>query len=77
MLLKQGMRSGNEKMRNGNKTEVSDRLPTMAYTWRLCLIQRGTFLRLLIFERVGISLIEVQERIGKSVILVDKKAKKG
>ena len=35
------------------------------------------FFRLLVYGRVGISLIEVYERGGKSVILVCKKAQKG
>ena len=40
--------------------------------------KRGTFFRLLVYERVGISLIEIYERGGKSVmILVCKKAQKG
>ena len=33
--------------------------------------------RLQVYEMVGISLVEVDERIGKSVILVFKKAQKG
>ena len=32
--------------------------------------ERGTFFRLQVCERVGISLVEVSERVGKSVIAV-------
>ena len=44
--------------------------------WLIRGSKRGTFLRLLVFERVGISLAEVYERVGKSVILVDKRLKR-
>ena len=30
--------------------------------------ERGTFFRLPVYERVGISLVEVYEKVGKSVI---------
>ena len=39
--------------------------------------ERGTFFRLQVYERVGISLIEVHEMVGKSVISVCKTAQKG
>ena len=32
--------------------------------------ERGTFLRLQVYERVGISLVEVSKRVGKSVVWV-------
>ena len=38
---------------------------------------RGTFFRLQVYERAGISLDDVYERIRKSVVLVCKKAQKG
>ena len=38
------------------------------------LPKRGTFFRLLVYEREVISLVEVHERVGKSVIVVCKKA---
>ena len=41
--------------------------PIMAYT----------FFRLQVYERIGISLVEVYEIVGKSVISVCKKAQKG
>ena len=37
----------------------------------------GTFIRRQVYERVGISLVEVCERVGKSVISVIKKTKQG
>ena len=40
---------------------------------RLCL-KRGTFFSLQVYERVGISLVEVHEKVGKLVISVCKKA---
>ena len=39
--------------------------------------KRGTFFRLLVYEREVISLVEVHERVGKSVMVVCKKAEKG
>ena len=39
--------------------------------------ERGTFVRLQVYERVEISLVEVYERVGKSVIWVCKRTKKG
>ena len=36
--------------------------------------KRGTFFRLQVYERVGISRPEVYERVMKSVILISKKA---
>ena len=38
---------------------------------------RGTFFRLQVYERVRISLVEVHQRQGKSVISCCKKAQKG
>ena len=37
----------------------------------------GTFIRRQVYERVGISLVEVCESVGKSVISVFKRTKKG
>ena len=37
--------------------------------------ERGTFFRLQVYERVGISLVGVYERKGKSAISVGKKAR--
>ena len=37
----------------------------------------GTFIRRQLYERVGISLVEVCESVGKSVISVFKRTKKG
>ena len=39
--------------------------------------KRGTFFRLHGYEKVGISLVEVYKRVGKSVIWVCKRAQKG
>ena len=39
--------------------------------------ERGTFVRLQVYERIEISLVEVYEREGKSVIWVCKRTKKG
>ena len=39
--------------------------------------ERGIFLRLQVYEMVGISPVEVYKRVGKSVIWVCKRAKKG
>ena len=39
--------------------------------------ERGIFLRLQVYERVGISLAEVYKRAGKSVIWVCERAQKG
>ena len=39
--------------------------------------ERGTFIRLQVFERVEILLVEVYKREGKSVILVCERAQKG
>ena len=39
--------------------------------------ERGTFVRLQVYERIEISLVEVYERVGKSVIWVCKRTKKG
>ena len=44
-------------------------LPKKAYTGRLRL-KGGTFFRLQVYERVGILLAEVYERVGESVIWV-------
>ena len=39
--------------------------------------ERGTTFRLQVYERVGISLVEVDERVGKTVVSVGKNAQKG
>ena len=39
--------------------------------------QKGTFFRLQVYKRVGISSVEVHDRLGKSVISVRKRTKKG
>ena len=39
--------------------------------------ERDTFLRLQVYDKVGISPVEVSERVGKSVISVCTKAQKG
>ena len=39
--------------------------------------ERGTFLKLQVYERVGILLVEVYKRVGKSVIWVCERAQKG
>ena len=39
--------------------------------------ERGTFLRLQVYKRVGISQVEVYEKVEKSVISVRKRTKKG
>ena len=39
--------------------------------------ERGTFLKASGYERVGISLVEVYKRVGKSVIWVSHRAQKG
>ena len=41
--------------------------------WVKPLPQRGVFFRFQVYERVGISPAEVYEKIGKSVILVNRK----
>ena len=41
------------------------------------LPKRGTFFRLHVYERVGIVLVEVYKRVGKSVIPVCKEDHKG
>ena len=38
--------------------------------------KRGTFFRLQVYERVEILVVEVYERVGKSVIWICKKAQK-
>ena len=49
-----------------------------AYTWRGLFSEfYSTFIRLFVNERVGISLVEVYERLGQSVILVCKMTLKG
>ena len=50
------------------------RVGTCASVLQLVLI---TFFRLQVYERVGMSLVELYESVGKSVILVCKKAQKG
>ena len=42
-------------------------LHMMAYTGRLRSPERDTFFRLQVYERVGISLVEVNEKVGNSV----------
>ena len=37
--------------------------------YREALPEKGTFFKLQVYERVGISLVEVCERVGKSVTL--------
>ena len=37
----------------------------------------GTFFRLQVYERVGIPLVDVYDRVGKSVIWVCKRTQKG
>ena len=39
--------------------------------------ERGTFFRLQVYERVGISLAEVCLNVGKSVIWVNERVQKG
>ena len=45
--------------------------------YREALPKRGTFFRLHVYERVGISLVKVYKRVGKSVIPVCKEDQKG
>ena len=52
-------------------------VPIMVYRPVLAPPKRGTFLRLLIYERVGISLVEVYERVGKYILSVCKKTQEG
>ena len=40
------------------------------------LPERGTFFSFQVYEREGISLVEVCERLGKSVIVVCKRSKR-
>ena len=52
-------------------------LPIMAYTGpRRLRSKKGTFFRVQVYQTVGISLVEVNERVGKFVILVCRKAQK-
>ena len=44
---------------------------------REALPKSGTFLRLQVYGKVGISLVEVYRRVGKSVIWVRERAQKG
>ena len=39
--------------------------------------ERGTFFRLRVYDRVGISLVEIYKRVGKFVIWVCERAQKG
>ena len=39
--------------------------------------KRGTFFRLQVYERVGISLVQVYKTVGKFVIRICKRAQKG
>ena len=41
------------------------------------LHKRGTLFRLQVYERVGISLVEVHDKVEKSLILVCKRVQKG
>ena len=41
------------------------------------LLKSGTFFRIQVYERVGISPVEVYEIVGKSVISICKKAENG
>ena len=50
-------------------------IPIMAYTGRLRL-KGGTFFRLHVYERVGILLVKVYKRVGKSVIWVCERAQR-
>ena len=50
-------------------------LPIMALYGRLC--RNGYLFRLQVYERVGISLVEVYKTLGKSVIWVCERAQKG
>ena len=47
----------------------------MAYTGRL-RTKGVPFFRILVYERVGISLVEVYKRVGKSVIAIDESLKR-
>ena len=49
----------------------------MAYIKREALSERGTFFRPQEYVGVGVSLVEVYERVKNTVISVGKKAKKG
>ena len=52
-------------------------LPMMAYTVRLRPKGLPNFFRLQVYERVGISLVEVCKKLGKSLLWVCKRAPKG
>ena len=45
--------------------------------YREAPLERGIYFRLRVYERVGISLVEVHKREGKSVIWVCERAQKG
>ena len=47
------------------------------YLYGEALPERGTFFKLQVYERVGISLVEVFKRVVKSVIWVCERAQKG
>ena len=47
------------------------------YLYREAPPERGTFFRLQVYERVGISLAEVYGNVGKSVIWVCERVQKG
>ena len=49
----------------------------MAYTRRLCLKGVSSSFRLQVYERVGISQVDVYKRVGKSVIWVCEREHKG
>ena len=68
-------KGGNNEQKPGGAGGGLGVLPMMAFTGRL-LPGRGTFFRLQVCERVGISLVEVYKREGRSVIWVCKRAQK-
>ena len=55
-------------------TVLGSGVPPMMAPHRLASPEKGTFFRLQVYESVGISLLELYERAGKSVISVCKKA---
>ena len=52
-------------------------LPTIAYTIIKALLERGTFFRIQVYQRVRTLLVWVYEKVQKSVIFIYKKAQKG
>ena len=59
--------------------EGKDSLRVTPYNgiYREALPERGTFFRLPVYKRVGISQVEVYKRVVKSVVWVCKRAQKG